>query len=244
MHFRRLLFCVLYLVAMQAFAQQRVYMVAKIADFERKSPIKGARAYNLNAKAGSITGANGLFFIWASIGDSIRLSAKGYNTRTILCQGMSKDSIYYLFTDPAYVTQLDEVVVEGKRPEQMKREIKELLTEAPETNKFDYSGLIANNSSPGSVGAGLSLSAIYDYFSKSGKDQRKANILEQQSRYKYYAQWRVNAKLVGRLTGLEGNDLIWFMNTLKLDDMYVLRASDYELNATILRYFEKWKEKH
>jgi hypothetical protein len=243
MKIRYFIFIVCLLVTAKITAQPKIYMVGKVVDFDQKKPIKGARAYNMNAKAGSVTGANGLFFIWASVGDSVRLSANGYVSRTIFCQKQSTDSSYYLFTDPTFVTQLDEVVVEGKRIEQMKREINDLLLEAPETNKFDYSKLLSTSNSPNTMGAGISITAIYDYFSKQGKDHRHAEILVQQNRYKYYADWRINSKLVSRLTGLVGTDLERFMGSLNLDPLYVLRATDYELNASIIQHYERWKNK-
>jgi CRISPR/Cas system-associated endoribonuclease Cas2 len=232
-----------------AFTQSKIYIIGKVEDFEKKKGIKAARIYNYNAKAGGTTNDRGAFFIWAMPGDSVSITAKGYNKRTFICQKITKDTTFYLISDPTYVTELDEVEVFGKKSEQMKREIKELLGEDPNTGKFNASSLLNGGSSvPGSVGAGVSIDAIYDYFSKSGKDHRKADYLTQQSRYKFYADWRLNRKLVNRLTGLIDKDLDNFMNYLMADKYmntdYILRASDYELNATILTYYEAFKRKN
>ena len=72
-------------------------------------------------------------------------------------------------------------------------------------------------------------------------EKRKAEYLAQQERYKYYANWRLNHKLVTRLTGLVGNELLSFLEYMKLDQSYILKASDYELHATIKTYYNAFK---
>jgi hypothetical protein len=181
-------------------------------------------------------------------GDSVRISAKGYYPTTFISKAITKDTTFSLGSDPTYVTELEEVEVFGKKSEIMKREIKELLNEAPETGKFDAGDLLTTGTSSGMGGAGISIDAIYDYFSTSGKDRRKAGLLTQQSKYKFYADWRLNRKLVTRLTGLVDTELENFMAYLSADKNittdYILKASDYELNATILTYFEAFKRKN
>ncbi len=228
-------------------AQSKIYIIGKIEDKDNKKGVKAARIYNVNAKAGSTTNDRGLFFIWAMPGDSVNITAKGYNNSSFICKNITKDTTFYLSSDPTYVTQLDEVEVFGKKTEQMKREIKELLNEDPNNGKFEAGTLLSTNTSSGMGGAGISINAIYDYFSTSGKDHRKAGYLTQQSRYQFYADWRLNRKLVSRLTGLVDKDLDAFMNYLnedkKIDNSYILKSSDYELNATILNYYEAFKQK-
>lgn len=233
------------LIIFNGFSQSKIYIIGKIEDKDSKKGVKAARIYNMNAKAGSVTNDRGLFFIWAMPGDSVKISAKGYYNSGFVCKNITKDTTFYLGNDPTYVTQLDEVEVFGKKTEQMKREIRELLNENPETGKFEASSLLSTNTSSGMGGAGISINAIYDYFSKSGKDHRKADYLSQQSKYQFYADWRLNPKLVGKLTGLVGNELDDFMKYLRsdkrIDNDYILKASDYELNATILTYFNAYK---
>lgn len=244
----RLFIFVLCFFSIASFGQGKIYIIGKVEDKENHKGIKSARIFNHNAKAGSVTNDRGLFFIWAVAGDSVKISAKGYFPITFFAKNITKDTTFILSSDPTYVTQLDEVEVFGKKTEQMKREIKELLNENPENGKFEAGSLLSTNTTPGMGGAGISISAIYDYFSVSGKDHRKADYLKQQGRYQFYAGWRMNQKLVGRLTGLKDKDLEQFMTYLntdkKIDTDYILKASDYELNATILTYFEAYKTRY
>ncbi len=244
----KILFIVFTLIYQPGFGQGKIYIIGKIEDITNKKGIKAARIYNLNAKAGSTTNDRGLFFIWAMPGDSVKITAKGYYPISFFAKNITKDTTFSLSTDPTYVTQLDEVEVFGKKTEQMKREIKELLNENPETGKFEAGSLLSTNTTSGMGGAGISISAIYDYFSTQGKDHRKADYLTQQNKYKFYASWRLNPKLVGRLTGLTGKELTNFMDYLNADKNlstdYILKASDYELNASILTYFEAYKRKN
>lgn len=240
----RLLFFALAFSGFAAFGQSKIYIIGKVENKENKKGIKAARIYNMNAKAGSTTNERGLFFIWAMPGDSVKITAKGFNAFSFICAKITKDTTFSLSSDPTYVTQLDEVEVFGKKTEQMKREIQELLEEDPETGKFDAGSLLTTGTSAGTGGAGISISAIYDYFSKQGKDHRNAGYLAQQDRYKFYADWRLNGKLVTKLTGLKGEELVQFMDYLKLDQTYILKASDYELNATVLSYYERFKKRN
>lgn len=249
MHFPILRFLLLFSIlhfGYEGFGQSKIYVIGKIEDIKNKKGIKAARVYNLNAKAGSTTNERGLFFIWAMPGDSVKITANGYFSHTFICKNIVKDTTFSLGTDPTYVTQLEEVEVFGKKTEQMKREIKELLNESPDNGKFDAGSLLSTNTSSGMGGAGISINAIYDYFSTSGKDHRKADYLTQQSKYKFYADWKLNPKLVNRVTGLKDKDLEAFMQYILTDKNittdYILKASDYELNATILTYFEAFKK--
>ncbi|MES2795453.1 MAG: hypothetical protein V4683_05780 [Bacteroidota bacterium] len=243
----RLFTLLLSIFCYQSFGQGKIYIIGKIEDKDSHKGIKAARIYNYNAKAGSTTNERGLFFIWAMPGDSVNITAKGYYSSSFICKNITKDTTFALSTDPTYVTQLEEVEVFGKKTEQMKREIKELLEENPNNGKFEAGSLLSTNTTSGAGGAGISIDAIYDYFSTSGKDHRKADFLIQQNRYKFYADWRLNQKLVNRLTGLKGKELDNFLAYLNADKNisteYILKASDYELNATILTYFEAYKRK-
>ncbi len=237
----------IFLLAFQlnSFCQSKIYIIGKIEDFETKKAITAARIYNFKAKAGATSNERGAFFIWAMPGDSCSITAKGYNSRTFICRKITKDTTFSLINDPTYVTTLDEVIVQGKKTDQMKREIKELFEEDLKTGKFNAGSLISGGSStPGQMGAGISIGAIYDYFSTSGKDHRKADYLTQQSRFKFYADWRLNRKLVTKLTGLTGIDLEDFMKYLKLDTDYILKASDYELNESIINAYQSFKTRN
>lgn len=244
----RLLVFIFFLYSITTFGQGKIYIIGKVEDKESHNGVKSARIFNHNAKAGSVTNERGLFFIWAMPGDSVKISAKGFYPITFFAKNITKDTTFTLSSDPTFVTQLDEVEVFGKKTEQMKREINELLNENPENGKFEAGSLLSTNTTSGMGGAGISISAIYDYFSVSGKDHRKADYLKQQGRYQFYAGWRMNQKLVGRLTGLKDKDLEQFMAYLnadkKIDNDYILKASDYELNATILTYYEAYKTRN
>jgi hypothetical protein len=237
---RVLLFLVLFSFSLHGFSQSKIYMIGKVANANTKAGIQKARIFNKNAKAGSVTNDKGLFFIWAIPGDSVYISAKGYKQMGFVCRQTTKDTTFYLGDDPTNITELEEVIVTGKKTEQMKREIKELLQEGSNAGKFDTGSLLSTNTSPGSAGAGLSLGAVYDYFSKQGKDRRKAEMLTQQDKLQFYADWKLNEKLVKRLTAAEGKELEDYMHYLKirLTQDYILRASDYELNATIIKFYE------
>jgi hypothetical protein len=222
---------------------QKVYLTGFVKELGSADAVANARVYNPNAKTGTYTNAKGHFFLWASVGDSIKIMAKSFQPITIFCKGYSRDSSYYLLSDPSYVTQLDEVTVYGKNTQQMRREIQDLLSKPKADQGFDLGSAISTGGSGGQGGAGLSISAFYDYFSKSGKDHRKAATLAEESKYRYYAEWRLNYKFINRLTGLKINDYQAFIDYMQLDNDYVLRASDYELNATIISYFNTYKSR-
>jgi hypothetical protein len=232
--------CIIGSYSSNTFAQ-KVYLTGFVKELGNTAPIEAARVYNMNAKAGAFTNAKGHFFLWASVGDSIKISAKSFKPITIFCKGYSRDSSFYLTNDPSYVTQLNEVTVFGKNTQQMRREIQDLLNAPKVDQDFNLGNAITTGGSAGQGGAGLSISAFYDYFSKSGKDHRKAATLAQESKYKYYAEWRLNFKLINRLTGLKIDEYQAFIDYMKLDNEYVLRASDFELNSTILSYFSAYE---
>jgi len=230
-----LFFCVLLFFGFQSQGQKLWSVYGKVLNEENSKPLSSLKVTNQRNSHVVVTNKSGDFFIRAAEGDSLIISGIGFGR-------------YALFWDKAVgnptinlkqqAIALDEVVVRDKRSETIEREIKAFL-ENPhnaETMKRDIMGNMINMSAAGGLGggAGLSIGAMYDLWSKEGKANRKAAELEYQDVKRYFIELRYNKGKVANITNLKDPELSEFMDYCRLADDFVLNANDYDLTYQIM----------
>ncbi len=198
---------------------------------------KGMPGVNItNKRTGYVVATNetGDFYIRATKGDSIIVTSIGYNRVGIKWDGENKEPVIYL-KQSAFT--LNEIVVKEKRPENLYEEIQDFLKN-PNDSKVIKRQIMRNMLNPSTTlgpGIGVSIDALYDMFSKEGKNKRKLADMQFEDTKKFYADLRYNKRVVSHITHLEGEDLDGFMNFCKIQQDFILTATDYDLTYYILR---------
>lgn len=230
-----------------AFAQKNHTVYGKVVDVDSKKPINSVTVTNGRTKQRAVSNDKGDFFIWAAAGDSILVSSVGYKSAGILWDG--KDNSPTIFMKLEAIA-LPEFVVKEKRIENLEKEIQDFLNNPYGSKEIRQEILksmskIGSSSDPTQAGgpavASISIDALYELWSKEGKSNRKVADLKMEDARKFYVAIRYNATLVSHLTGLKGEELADFMSFCKLDDDFVLRASDYDLTYEILKCYKEFK---
>ncbi|MCR9063444.1 MAG: carboxypeptidase-like regulatory domain-containing protein [Cytophagales bacterium] len=237
-------FYVLFILLLSSFtgvAQKQWSVFGKVINEKTLTPISSLTVTNKRTDHVVVTNEKGDFFIRAAEGDSLLITGIGYADKTVYWDKSLEDFTIKL---EQTAISLEEVVVKDKRSATIEREIKEFL-ENPhnaETMKRDIVGNIVRMSGSGGLGAGagISIDALYDLWSKEGKNNRKAAELEYQDLKKFYTQLRFNKGKVAEITGLKEPDLSEFMEYCKLGDEFILNASDYDLTYEILLYLREF----
>lgn len=216
-----LLFCIL---SLHAFAQEKA-VSGIIFDTDSKDRIARTNVLNLSTKVSVYNNLNGEFKIDALPGDMLVFSKADYHADTIKVKDFVPLAIYM----KRMAIQLKEVTILDSLLDPRKR----LLATRSEYSKA-YGSLASNDFlTVGPSGAGLGIDAIYNAFSRSGRNARHLRETIQRDYTQNMIDYRFNKTLVGRVTGLKDKQLDDFMLKYRPGYFFVTYASEYEFISSI-----------
>ncbi len=215
---------------LDSFAQRSVEGI--VFDKDTKQRLGRVMMTNKSTKQSSFNNSRGEFQLQLRSGDTVVFSKDNYYADTLRYNG---DEILIVHLKRASIYIDPVTVVARKTPDQ-------ILSE----RRRDYSkayGLADPGSllSVGSNGAGLSIGAIYNYFSKEGKNARRLTQYFQKEYEENFVDMRFSKELVRVTTGLEGEALDNFIVRYRPSYEFVLRANHYQLISYIKSKYEFFK---
>jgi hypothetical protein len=215
-----------------AFAQEK--MVDGII-FDKGTGERIAEVNVLNTNTGK-SGYNNLkaeYSIAANVGDLLIFTKLNYFSDTIKVKDYNSLAVYLRRS----AIQLQQVNVQAGpiTPEQKLA-----------ATKRDYTkiyGLLSDKDllsvSPGD-GAGLSIDALYNMFSREGRNASKLRETIQQDYYQNVIDYRFNRSLVTRITGLKDPQLTEFMRRYRPGYYFVIASSEYDFVASIKANYRRY----
>lgn len=205
--------------------------------FDKNSNARIARVNVTNLTSGKAVynTFKGEFSIPAKIGDKLVFTQPEHITDTVSVKDYESLAVYL---KPVAI-QLMEVTVKGKNltPE------KQL-----ENTKREYSKIYGSSSNPdllsvGNGGVGLGIDAIYNAFSKSGRNAAKLRDLIDDEYKQKVIDYRFNKAFVQGVTHLEDPKLTDFMQKYRPGYYMVTTAGDYEfisyIRTNLKRYLRR-----
>jgi hypothetical protein len=207
--------------------------------FDKTSKDRVAEVNVLNTATGKSVYNNlkGEFKIDAHLGDVLIFTKQDYHADTLKIQSFTSLAVYIKPT----TIRLKEVNIRDSAltPE-----------EQLERTKEDYTKIYGHLGdrdllSVGPGGAGISIDALYNIFSRSGRNAQRLKETIQQDYYQNVIDYRFNRTLVTRITGLKDGQLIDFMQRYRPGYYFVVGASDYDfityIKANYKRYLRRPK---
>lgn len=206
-------------------------------------PVAMAHVINYQRKRGVVADTSGYFEIWVRMGDTLNVSAIGFeylehpvltNKDTsieIFLKGRSYEipevSIAYLgsYEDFKYK------VLNLKLPEIQINDQVEKLFKHVEPPPMVVEPVIT---SPASL--------IYVLFSKEAKDIKKYLKLEEKEKITEKVRERYNEYIIRNITGLDLNEARKFMEFCNFRDEYILSINDYNLYSEIILRFKAYEK--
>ena len=212
-------------LTLQSFSQEK--SVAGIV-FDKNGNDRIARVNIVNITTGKTVynNLNGVFNIDAQPGDQLVFIKQDYFLDTIRINNRLPLAIYLRRSS----IELSEVIISDTM-----RNPRQILAKAKEENKRAY-GTLANKdilSTPTLGGAGLSIDALWNSFSREGKDAARLRGLIDQQYKEDVIDYRFNRKVVGNVTGLKDNQLTDFMQKYRPGYYQVTNTAEYEFIASI-----------
>ena len=232
-----LLLCIAGLLSWSGSAwAQGKYVVGTVIDQTTKSAVNKVTVVNQRTRQRGRTNESGRFFMTVQPGDSLIITSQLYNRTGIKYDGSNNPTIIAkaLPPMPYRVVELDEVTVTGKRYEEVKREIKQILDEPVASKK------VTGEQTFDRLADGAGVTLLYEMFGKRPKSDRKAYYIMQQDRRHALALERFRL-LTEQATDLKADDIDRFFDFCDLDDEFLLKAEDYDLINTIQQLRNRYR---
>ena len=197
-----------------------------VFDRDSKDRIATVKIRNLKTGASVYDNLKGEFKISAHAGDQLVFSRQLYHADTINVQSNGPLAVYM----SRMAIQLKEVTIRDslRNPE-----------ERLEATKNDFTKIYGSlayrdflSASPGG-GAGLSIDAIWNSISRSGRNAVRLQEIIQRDYQQNVIDYRFNRTFVGRVTGLKDERLTSFMLRYRPGYYTVKNTSDYEFVSII-----------
>jgi hypothetical protein len=204
-----------------------------VFDKATKERIASVDIHNVTKGLSIYDNLKGEYSIVASDGDQLIFTRQGYLPDTVNVSGKGQLAIYMVHI----VIQLKEVTVRDSAltPEQKLQRTMEEYSKiySPSMNPDAFA-----NSSYG--GAGLSIDAIYNAISRSGRNAAHLRDLIQQDYQQNVIDYRFSRTLVARITGLKDQKLTSFMYRYRPAYYTVTNMNDYDFIRMIKADYRRY----
>jgi hypothetical protein len=227
-----LVFFFFILVSIKLLAQE-TSVAGIIFDTDSKGRLSRVNILNLTTGTSTYNNINGVFNIDARPGDKLVFSQVEHFADTVLIKSYIPLAIYMR----RIAIQLKQVNIFDSLPDPQKR----LAARKRDNSRiYGFGNKDMFSLTPG-IGVGLSIDAIYDSFSKRGRNAAHLRETIEGDYRDDVVDYRFNKGLVSRITGLKGFDLVDFMAKYRPGYYFLTNASEYEFITTIKNNLKRYR---
>lgn len=232
---------------------EKVVVAGFVFDSETEEALPYVNVYVKKTRKGTITDTTGFFVLFARTGDTLVFSSIAHHKLHFEVNdsiGDIKDP-GIVFLKPRIYELMSVDIIALKRYQQFKYDFERL--ELPDDayvyayqNFPELPSELAYYSRQGTEGFGLvmhPISALYDIFSKEGRQKRKLAELQEQDIIYEKVHYRFSPQIISRITGTSIDEAEKFINWCDFSNMLIISLTDYELIELIVRQYEKYKKK-
>ncbi|MFI5160336.1 MAG: hypothetical protein ACHQHN_03620 [Sphingobacteriales bacterium] len=205
-----------------------------VFDHDTKDRVARTIIYNITTRKFWYNNLKGEFKVDANPGDKLVFSKQDYLPDTVSIKDASNIAVYLRRT----AIMLHEVTINDSLHTPLQR----LAATKKEYNKAYGSSAYSDpfSSVPGG-GAGLSIDALYNSLSKSGRDAEHLRGLIQQDYEQNVIDYRFNKTYISNITKLKGQDLADFMIKYRPSYYLVTTDTEYEFITYIRTSFRRYQ---
>ena len=222
-----------------------IELSGQVLSRETFKPLPLINVINLRDRTGTVTNKEGKFKLRVRTSDTVILSSVDHIRDTLTFDHLSSKQhfVQILLTPKVYVLREVEVGELGNYDklknqilewERNKKRTARAFIEEPEPIRTEAPEKIpATWSSP--------FDMLYETFGKRPQQLRKLAELERRDAYEAAVQYRFTPYVVNSLTGLEGDELVKFMQRCRFSYEFIFTSSDYEFYMAILDYYKAYE---
>lgn len=222
-----LLFCI---ISFRTLAQDKLSGI--IFDADSKERLSRVNVTNLSSGFFVFDNLNGVFEIDVHIGDKLVFSQAEHHPDTVTVRSFTPLAIY-LKTTSIHLRPVN--IFENKMDPQARYNARK-----KEYSKAYGSLAYKDLLNVGPSGAGLSIDALWNMFSREGRNATHLRETIANDYKQDVVDSRFSSALVGRITGLTGERLADFMKKYRPGYYFLQGASDYELITSIRTNYKRY----
>jgi len=219
-----------------------------VMDVENDSALLFANVYNPRIMRGTISDKNGYFRYYALPGDTLWFSSMGYYPLHFEVSGEPGSKIRDTFYLKSRVYQIQNVeILALTRYEKLRYDVKNMKIPRDIENARNNFPVINHNvnafyerNNPNFGLVFSPISALYDAFSKEGRERRKLAELQRQDAIREQIEPHFNTDMVMRITRLNDTLAEEFIKYCNFSEEFLLNAPDYYIIEIILEQYEEF----
>lgn len=222
------------LFAVSKLFAQEIEMNGVVFDQQTGQRVNRVNINNLRTGIKLFNNTKAEFKINVKPGDKLVAVAEGYYIDTLIYVNQTA-LVFYL---KRVAIPLKEVLVKDSVLSAMKR-YEELRKQFSSLNRLTNRDLL----SFGQSGVGLSIDALWNSFSREGRNAKKLQEVMERDYMNNFIDEKFNKSLVSKYTGLKGDQLELFMINYRPSYYFVYGASDYDLISYVKIAYIRFKKK-
>lgn len=229
----RNLFSLILLISLgiPAIAQRNYLINGVITESDSNAIMPYVYVINARTGNGTISDYNGRFTVTGFNSDTLVFSFVGYLKKKVLISNIPNvnDSTkkFYKITMHTAMVSLNSVSVSAFKLKPAERAYMERVIKAPKVEGIDYA------SSP--------FTALYEQFSRKGKERRKLAAIFEQIFIEEQVAKKFNPEILRKLTGDDTIDFERFRKfSYNLTDEFIITHDGYELYEAIMQSYKRW----
>jgi hypothetical protein len=221
------LFLCLFMISLRCFSQDGI-VSGIVFDKLTKERVATVNVKNLTTGKSIYNNLKGEFKVGAQKGDLLVFSKTDYHPDTIKIKNDTPTAVYM----SRIAIQLRQVNIHDtlQNPEQRLAATKADYTKIYGSLSYDE---FLTSPSSGGVGAGLSIDALWNSLSRSGRDASRLREIIEADYERNVVDYRFNRTYVGNITGLKDEQLTSFMFRYRPGFYTTKTASDYQFISMI-----------
>jgi len=229
--------------------EQSFHISAQVINSEDSTPVSFAHVIIKNVKKGLMCNESGEFSCNTPLNDTLIITAIGFDTKIIDINYLHEQIQDGIIKLTPLIYAIDEVVIV---PYKNYKEFKEafLALEIPEKPFINLNiPNIKTNLLPKKeediimIPIGSPITALYNAFSKEGKEIAEYNKLMKRKAIEKKVQKKYNINIVALLTGIQNErEVLDFMEFCNFSDEFILSSNDYEIYLAINNCYENYKK--
>ncbi len=230
----------------------RVIVAGYVFEESNGNPLPYVNVYVKRTRRGTITDTSGYFMISAMLNDTLTFSSLGYDKRYVVINDSASDNnkplIIFLDTKIYQINSID--IIALKRYKQLEYEIVNM-----QLDDDDY--VYASRNFPfrppdldyytrvNASGFGLvfsPISALYDMFSKEGKERRKLEEIQKKDNLNDVIDSKVSSDLIMKITGLSREETNLFIEWCRFSPDFIANLTEYDLITVIIYKYKLYQK--
>ncbi len=232
--------------------EDRVIIAGYVLDEDNNNPLVYTNISIRHRREGTISDTVGHFVLAAKMFDTIRFSMMGYERKFVVVDEKAADNsepLIVKMTPTAYLLPM--VDIYEWRYKQLKYEV-----ETMELPDDDYIYAMRNfpikekaisfydGRVPGTAGAIISgpISALYDLFSKEGKERRKLAALEEKDKLRKLIEEQISNEYLHEITGFSEVETDRFLDWCNFTADFVKNINSYSFIMVIRHKSAQYKQ--